>query len=32
MRCRPEFEGKHNCKRCAEEARVEAKLFLDLID
>ncbi len=32
LRCRPEFEGKNNCKRCAEEARVEAKLFLDLID
>ena len=32
MRCRPEFEGKVYCKRCAEEARVEAELFLDLID
>ena len=29
---RPEFEGKVHCKRCAEEARVEAELFLDLID
>lgn len=29
---RPEFEGKVHCKRCAEEARVEVKLFLDLID
>tara|TARA_R100000329_G_scaffold89799_1_gene75283 strand:- start:104 stop:298 length:195 start_codon:yes stop_codon:yes gene_type:complete len=29
---RPEFEGKFHCKRCAEEARVEAEKFLDLID
>jgi hypothetical protein len=32
MRCRPEFEGKVHCKRCAKEAKVEAELFLDLID
>ena len=24
---RPEFEGKHHCKRCAEEARIEAEAF-----
>ncbi len=29
---RPEFEGKFHCKRCAEEARVEAEKFLDLMD
>lgn len=23
MRCRPEFEGKNNCKRCAQEAKEE---------
>jgi hypothetical protein len=32
LRCRPEFEGKYHCKRCAEEARIEAEKFLDLID
>ena len=32
LRCRPEFEGKFHCKRCAEEERVEAEKFLDLID
>ena len=32
LRCRPKFEGKHYCKRCAEEARIEAEAFLDLID
>ena len=32
LRCRPEFEGKHHCKRCAEEARIESEKFLDLID
>lgn len=32
LRCRPEFEGKFHCKRCAEEERIEAELFLDLID
>ena len=29
---RPEFEGKFHCKRCAEEARIEAESFLDFID
>ena len=32
LRCRPEFEGKFHCKRCAEEERIEAEKFLDLID
>jgi len=32
MKHRPEFEGKVHCKRCAKEAKVEAELFLDLID
>jgi hypothetical protein len=28
----PQFEGKYHCKRCAEEAKIEAEKFLDLID
>tara|TARA_R100001463_G_scaffold106311_1_gene160929 strand:- start:12869 stop:13054 length:186 start_codon:yes stop_codon:yes gene_type:complete len=32
LRCRPEFEGKYHCKRCSEEARIEAEKLLDLID
>ena len=32
LRCRPEFEGKNYCKRCAKEARAEAEEFLDFID
>lgn len=32
LRCRPEFEGKFHCKRCAEEERIEAESFLDFID
>lgn len=29
---KPEFEGKFHCKRCAKEEKIEAELFLDLID
>ena len=32
LRCRPEFEGKAFCKRCAVEANHDAEAFLDFID